>query len=273
MLCSIERPFVEVYNSLVASGDSGPARKRTMANAIVENSTGVQKFLSPRLPLPLKQKRIKSKTSLSSSFSEPRSEQCEPMRCVFEGEATRTWIQGVGNSPIGQAISRRSRRFSAHNDVKLQLRIAQRISEAVTSFQGTVEPPQSLVNSRVPKISLELYVDRLIRQFNRWAEEADGPSSIGVRCAVMAVGYVKRANLKLSPECVHRCFLGAYLLGIKLIYDYYMSNSYWASVGGVSAKELNQIESAFCACLNWSFAVSPTEHDLEFRNLSIAVLV
>ena len=170
-----------------------------------------------------------------------------------------------------QKSQKRSQETLIVEDETRRVAIAQLVARHVSQFEGIVEPDSLLKNPRVPSILFEKYVERLIRQFNKWAEENDGPNSIGVRCAVLAFEYLKRANLIINAYTIHRCFLGAYLVAIKLLYDYYMSNSFWASVGGVTAKEINDIEIAFCQALRWNFNVIPSAHEQEleyFKNSS-----
>jgi len=146
-----------------------------------------------------------------------------------------------------------------------QARIAERIALYLQTHPGAKEPDSAFFLEKPLTISLDKFVDRLMRFFNKWAEETDGPSSIGVCCAIIAVFYLKRANMRLSSQTIHRCYLGSFLVAIKMMYDFYMSNNYWANVGGVKPHEVNTIEAAFCDALSWNFSVSPADFDFQSK--------
>jgi len=129
-------------------------------------------------------------------------------------------------------------------------------------YVGHVEPkPVFIAASGPPSISFLKYIQRIIKFTNQYTEEADGPDSIGVRCAAIALEYIDRADLKIDENSVHRCFLIAYLVGLKFIYDFYMSNSFWGQVGGLPMKEVNAMEIVFCEALGWNFSVTPEHHE------------
>jgi len=125
------------------------------------------------------------------------------------------------------------------------------------------------MGDKVPSIDFGKYVERLIQNSNVWAGEKHGMESIGVRSALVAIEYLSRASVKISAMTVHRYFLTSFLIGIKLMYDYYMSNSYWANVGGISLQEINEMEIAFCVCLKWNFAVSVDAFKKQMKTLQV----
>ena len=144
-----------------------------------------------------------------------------------------------------------------------QFEIASRISQYLTEvFKGTKEPHPLFLGENEPPISFLRYVERLIKLTNKWAEEGDGPDSFGVRCAILAVEYLERLDFQLTSRSMHRYFMAAFLLGIKLIYDYYISNSFWAEVSGCPRKQVNLMEVQLCNCLNWDFTVQAEKHEI-----------
>jgi hypothetical protein len=143
-----------------------------------------------------------------------------------------------------------------------QCEIAGRIVKYLTeTYQGNDEPKAVFLGAKPSPIPFLKYTQRLMMFTNKYAEEKDGPDSIGVRCATLAVEYIERSDLKLTALSFHRCFLSAFLLGIKLIYDYYFSNAFWGEVGGISMQELNAIEVVFCEALKWKFNIEAEEHE------------
>jgi len=145
-----------------------------------------------------------------------------------------------------------------------QVEIANKIANYLMKMhKGTKEPLPMFIGEQMPAISFPKYVERLVKFTNRWAEEKDGPDSIGVRCAVIAVQYLERADVKLACKAIHRYFMIAYLLGIKLIFDYYMSNSFWGDVAGCPLKKVNEMEMEFCSSLGWVLSIDEDLHRLQ----------
>jgi len=135
----------------------------------------------------------------------------------------------------------------------------------VETFKGKHEPHPLFIGSNEAPISFLKYIERLIILTNKWVEEEDGPHSLGVRCALLAVEYLERVDVKLSSLSYHRYFMTAFLIGIKLLFDYYMSNSFWAEVSGCPRKQVNQMEIQLCNSLNWNFTVSVEKHEESVR--------
>jgi len=123
----------------------------------------------------------------------------------------------------------------------------------------------SFAGNRIPAISFVKYVERLVHNINRWAHEKPGMESVGVQSGVFAIEYLERSCSEITPKSIHRYFLSAFLIGIKYSFDYYLSNTYWAGVGGIRLQELNILEMDFCCQLNWDFAVSPEVFEIQFQ--------
>jgi hypothetical protein len=144
----------------------------------------------------------------------------------------------------------------------LQENIADDIADYLTgdSYSGMVEVQEIFTGTRVPSITFDKYVRRIITQTNKWLHEKDGPDSTGVRVAVLGIQFLEKAGFVLTRENIHRCFLIATLLGLKLLDDGYMSNTYWSHVGGIFLREVNDLEIAFCNALKWDFNICSEEH-------------
>ena len=107
-----------------------------------------------------------------------------------------------------------------------------------------------------PTIPFTVYVERLVHYANVWAREKPNVNSQGIRCALLAVVYMERSRVVISPKSVHRLFLIAFLIGIKLTDDFGISNTFWGRAGGCQLEDVNRMEIAFCGLLGWDFAVS-----------------
>jgi hypothetical protein len=103
---------------------------------------------------------------------------------------------------------------------------------------------------RLPEMSLDVYVDRLLRYLCR-----------GEETFILALVYVDRLLSKwpywrLTSFNIHRVVLTCLLLAVKINEDEVRSNHYYARVGGVSLTELNRLEAVLCAALDWRLYVS-----------------
>eukprot|EP01064_Diplonema_japonicum_P020050 TRINITY_DN2906_c0_g2_i1.p1 TRINITY_DN2906_c0_g2~~TRINITY_DN2906_c0_g2_i1.p1 ORF type:complete len:277 (+),score=29.32 TRINITY_DN2906_c0_g2_i1:70-900(+) len=88
----------------------------------------------------------------------------------------------------------------------------------------------------------------------------------------MAV-YVDRlcdkTGIELNSSNIHRILVGAFLISAKLNDDVYYSNKYYASIGGVSLKETNEIEAAFLEQTDWDMYVSESEYKMYMSDLKL----
>ena len=156
-------------------------------------------------------------------------------------------------SPAGDDVCNHSEAFNLSKQ-----HVVKAISNYLTTF---VEIDAELVHfegKQAPTISIEEYIDRLIRYVNNWAGEKDSDdfASTGVSCALMAVEYVDRLNVPFSIRSVHRLYLCAVLIACKFLDDFKISNRFWAKVGGVEMMDLNRMELEFCKLLDWKFKIS-----------------
>ncbi len=90
----------------------------------------------------------------------------------------------------------------------------------------------------LPPISLANYINRLINHMD-----------CSIECYIIALIYITRATrthkLKINMFNIHRLLLVSLIIAIKFHEDKYFSNKYYATVGGISNKELNDLELKF----------------------------
>lgn len=108
----------------------------------------------------------------------------------------------------------------------------------------------------VPEITIDDYLHRIVKYVNKWGKDTPSPKSTGVRCALMAIEYLDRNEIRVTPKSVHHLLLIAVLLSVKNTEDFYISSKFWSDVGGCTIDEVNEMELAFCNMLNWKFEVS-----------------
>lgn len=104
--------------------------------------------------------------------------------------------------------------------------------------------------SNIPKISISAYVFHMERH-----------AQCSHECYIIAMILINRLTtniptLTLTKLNVHRLFLTALLIAIKLHDDDCFKNSYYAKIGGISPAEFQKLEIIFLELLNYDIFVS-----------------
>jgi len=153
------------------------------------------------------------------------------------------------------------RQVASTNPIEDQTNISRRVSTYIIETNNGVNKPHPLfIGAKEPPITFTNYVIRLVELTNKWVEELDGPDSFGVRCCLLAVEYLERIDVQLDRKSMHRYFMTTFLVAIKLLYDYYISNSFWAEVAGCPRKQVNEMEVQLCRLLRWDFTADIDKH-------------
>jgi hypothetical protein len=205
---------------------------------------------------------ITGSPSLTKPGNDVSSQQPElVMICErIEGLNVNRQLKKFSGQGIKRTASEAISNIIVETPLEQQEKIARKVAAyLIEKYQGS-EIADSVFVGKQLRISFAKYVDRLMRFTNKWSEEKDGVDSFGVRCGIVAVEYLERTNLALNDKNIHRCYLMAVLVSIKLLYDFYISNQYWGEVGGCTLKEINAMEFAFCDALKWSFNISEASH-------------
>jgi hypothetical protein len=143
-----------------------------------------------------------------------------------------------------------------------QCEIINKMANYIDKFLVTEDNPSDkscFLGTAVPPINLVDYIERLVKYINQWAEDIAGPNSPGIRCMLLAVEYLERSRVKITPRSVHRYLMSAVLIAVKFTEDFAISNKFWGDVGGCKLEDVNRMEMAFCQILSWNFSVSTDE--------------
>ncbi|RNF17490.1 CYC2-like cyclin 6 [Trypanosoma conorhini] len=112
-------------------------------------------------------------------------------------------------------------------------------------------------SSRIPQISVIDYVRRIAKY-----------SCCSPECFVLSLIYMDRylytTRFPLTFRNVHRLMITAVLVSAKLRDDTYYTNTYYASLGGISTAELNGLELEFLKIIDWTTWVEPSQFE-EYR--------
>jgi len=110
-------------------------------------------------------------------------------------------------------------------------------------------------SGRLPPIGLESYIARLLQY-----------APCDRECFISALLYMDR----LSDRCgfvfnsmnIHRAYLTALLIAAKFFEDQPCDNAYFATVGGVSTHEMNNLEIQFLSLTEFRVTVTTWEYNL-----------
>lgn len=109
-------------------------------------------------------------------------------------------------------------------------------------------------STRIPQISVWDYARRIARY-----------SYCSPECFVLSIIYLDRyvaaTNCPITFRNVHRLMITAVVVSVKIRDDTYYTNSYYASLGGVHTRELNQLEIEFLKTIDWYTWVETTEFE------------
>lgn len=108
--------------------------------------------------------------------------------------------------------------------------------------------------TNLPMISIIDYLNRILKY-----------SEINISSIVLAVIYIdkmcEQQRYVLSQHNIHRLILSACLISAKFNEDKVFNNSYFAKIGGVSVKEVNQLEYEFYVLLDFKLIVDKGYYD------------
>lgn len=115
-------------------------------------------------------------------------------------------------------------------------------------------------SSRTPQISMWDYIKRIAKY-----------SGCSAECFIIAViladRYVEATHVPLTFRNVHRLTITAVMLAAKIRDDTYYSNAYYASIGGVTNAEINNLELELLTTIAWRTWVEPGEYEVSVNEL------
>lgn len=90
-------------------------------------------------------------------------------------------------------------------------------------------------------------------------------------CHIIALIYIDRftaaREIPLTFRNIHRLAIVAVMIAAKLRDDIFYSNAYYASIGGVSNREINELEVEMLLALNWDTYVGFEEYNTYVEGL------
>lgn len=107
------------------------------------------------------------------------------------------------------------------------------------------------VSHIVPKISIHNYIKLLFYNGLVGLENID---SI-ILYSIILLNNIKTKGLPFNKYTCHRLTLISLMLASKINEDMPYNNNYWASIGGITLKNINNMESMFIKLLNHDLSI------------------
>lgn len=145
--------------------------------------------------------------------------------------------------------------FTEHDFQGREMEVISEIADylnQLASFPGPKGSVKVFDSAGPPPITVKDYLLRLWRYMD-----------CSVECYVMALYYIDRLrehDFKVGTLNIHTVFLSCLVVAAKFHDDAFRSNSYYARVGGVSAKSLFHLETKTIELLEWKARVSAEEY-------------
>ncbi|KAM3139942.1 hypothetical protein pb186bvf_007973 [Paramecium bursaria] len=102
---------------------------------------------------------------------------------------------------------------------------------------------------KIPSITILNYLQRIAKYTN-----------CSEQCYIISLIYIdriqdKRQDIILDSHCIHRFILTSMMIAIKYQDDDYYKNEYYAKVGGITLKEVNQLEAEFLKLIDFELFI------------------
>lgn len=122
--------------------------------------------------------------------------------------------------------------------------------------------PDKFSSNLVPDLSIADYMARIQKYFN-----------CSESCFVAMLIYLDRLTsstpIVVNLSNIYRLLLTSMVLAVKFWEDKLRTNTFYAKVGGVSLKELNEMESNGLRLLEWNVHISDQDYQIYFNELKL----
>jgi len=130
---------------------------------------------------------------------------------------------------------------------------------------STMTVTKTFHSSQVPDVSIHEYLRRIHKYFK-----------CSDCCILLGLVYVdrflaKHVNFAVTRLTVHRLIFTSIVVATKFYEDSYYSNTFYAKVGGIRVKELNNQEAELLRLLDWNLKVSTEDYEQYCANLAGAL--
>ena len=133
---------------------------------------------------------------------------------------------------------------------QLELNISTILTE-ISGQNSNIEfnPDDPFSTKFAPKVTLQYFFGRIKRY-------AQIEKSTLIIILIYADRMCTTSGIILNPHNIHRIILGCLLLAIKYNEDFYYTNKHYAEVGGLTVKEMNELEFFSFQLLDFNLYIS-----------------
>lgn len=124
-------------------------------------------------------------------------------------------------------------------------------NERIVNKKSTCSDFTTFFSQNKQPFDLEFYMTRLVQYANC------SSTAFVIMLVYLDRLQANRRELLLTDMNCHRVVLTALVLAVKYLEDEVFSNCHYASVGGITCKEMNTLEACMLDVLNWDLFVSP----------------
>lgn len=116
-------------------------------------------------------------------------------------------------------------------------------------------------SSGIPNINLADYCRRIAKYSHCSAE-----------CFIVALCYIQKyceaSKSALTLRNAHRMSICAVMVAAKLRDDVFYANKYYSSIGGISAREMNELELDMLVTINWETWVERDHYEIILKDVT-----
>lgn len=142
----------------------------------------------------------------------------------------------------------------AFNCVSILEKIVDSVEKTKISEKNVISSYQYFKSTRIPDISLNAYLNRLIK----YCDFSDTVLIIAMKNIFRI--YRERGNdFPINRLSIHRLMLTNIMVAAKFFDDSFYSNSSYSEVGGVSLKEINTLERELLNLIHFDLSISSEE--------------
>jgi hypothetical protein len=105
----------------------------------------------------------------------------------------------------------------------------------------------------IPEISIYDYLKR-IKQYGKCTNETMITSFIHINI------LINKRMIRLTYYNIHRLLVVSIMISNKFFEDDYYDNKWWASIGGISLKEINVLEIEYCDLIEYNFYIKSEDY-------------
>ena len=105
----------------------------------------------------------------------------------------------------------------------------------------------------IPKITINDYLLR-IKKYSNCSDECLISSFIHLNT------LINKRRIRLSDYNIHRLLIVSIMVFTKFYDDEYYDNKMWASIGGISLKEINILEIEYCELIEYNLYIDLNEY-------------